>query len=89
MRDRGERRAHALEVNARIEGGALHVDWTFGRERNRRETIEKIAAAFLDTLRGLIRDVATAPVGGYTPSDLPTADLTQDEIDDIMEEFSE
>src|SRR5262249_49985048 len=65
------RRSHAIEVNAQVVGGRLEVEWTFGVHRHRHTTIESVAKAYLEALRGLIEHCRAPEAGGFTPSDFP------------------
>ncbi len=53
------RRAHLLEIDGRVVEGRLRLDWTFGTKVHRRETIEALAAQFLDALRALLPPVSS------------------------------
>lgn len=77
-------RNHLLEVNAYVQGGRLTVQWSFSRGIYRRETIEQLAAAHMDALRSLISHCVSPEAGGYTPSDFPEADLSQDDLDRLL-----
>ena len=75
------RRAHLLELNATVAGGRLHARWTYSEHVHRRATIESLASATMDALRGLIAHCLEVESGGATPSDFDKADLTQEAID--------
>ncbi|HKH43059.1 MAG TPA: amino acid adenylation domain-containing protein, partial [Thermoanaerobaculia bacterium] len=49
------RRPHLLEVTGRISGGQLHIDLAYSSRVHRRETAERLAAAYAGALRELIR----------------------------------
>ncbi|HVH12444.1 MAG TPA: condensation domain-containing protein, partial [Longimicrobium sp.] len=75
------RRPWRLEVGGGIAGGALHLAWTFDEGTFARETVERLATAYLAALRGLIAHCREADAGGFTPSDFPLAALTQAQVD--------
>ncbi|HEX2206430.1 MAG TPA: amino acid adenylation domain-containing protein [Longimicrobium sp.] len=77
-------RGYALEVNGGIAGGCLEMHWTYGDGAHRRESIQAVAAAYADALRGLIAHCREPGAGGYTPSDFPLAQLTQGELDALL-----
>jgi amino acid adenylation domain-containing protein/non-ribosomal peptide synthase protein (TIGR01720 family) len=79
-----QRRRYLLEINASIAGGRLHLEWNYSENRHRRETIQKWADAFVETLRALIAHCTTSEAGGYTPSDFPLARLSQSELDKLI-----
>jgi amino acid adenylation domain-containing protein/non-ribosomal peptide synthase protein (TIGR01720 family) len=49
-----ERRPHALDVTAVVSEGRLQVDWSYSRNRHRRETVTRLAERFLETLGSLL-----------------------------------
>jgi non-ribosomal peptide synthase protein (TIGR01720 family) len=75
------RRAHLIELNASVSGGRLHAQWTYSERRHRRETIEALAAGYLDALRAIIDHCLSPDAGGATPSDFDLTSLSQDAID--------
>ena len=81
------RRSHALELNAMVAGGCLTCDWTYSERVHRRDGVERLAAGFLDALRDLIAHCRSPEAGGYTPSDFPDLQLSQDQLDGILEEI--
>ncbi|HET7231202.1 MAG TPA: amino acid adenylation domain-containing protein, partial [Longimicrobium sp.] len=76
-----KRRPFVVEINGGITNGSLRLTWTYGEGTHRRETIERVAGRYLDALRGLIAHCREAGTGGYTPSDFPLAEVTQEELD--------
>jgi amino acid adenylation domain-containing protein/non-ribosomal peptide synthase protein (TIGR01720 family) len=78
---RGQRR-YLLEISAQIIGEVLQVEWRYGSKIHKRETIARLADAFVAELRSLIaRGTLNAP--DYLPSDFPQADLSRDELDSL------
>ncbi len=63
------RRTHLLDLNGRIAGGRLEMDWTYSRGRHRRATIERLTGWFIDELEELIARVTAA--AGSTSEDGP------------------
>ncbi|HEX2211050.1 MAG TPA: amino acid adenylation domain-containing protein [Longimicrobium sp.] len=72
---------YLLNVNGAVRGGQLQLSWTFDQGTHRRETIERLADSYLDALRTLIAHCRQAGAGGYTPSDFPLAELSQEQLD--------
>ncbi len=85
---RGNRR-HLLEIAGSIVGGKLQLNWVYCKNIHRKKTIESLAQGFMKALRNLIDHCQSPTAGGFTPSDFPEADLSQDELDDLMSEISE
>jgi non-ribosomal peptide synthase protein (TIGR01720 family) len=78
-------RDHLLEINARLQGGQLRVTFSYSRELHKPETIDALAAGYLEALRDLIEHCRAAEAGGYTPSDFPLANLDQGMLDKIVQ----
>jgi non-ribosomal peptide synthase protein (TIGR01720 family) len=74
-------RRHLLEVNALVAGGQLQLDWTYSSNLHQRATIESLAQGFLTALRSLIAHCQSPEAGGYTPSDFPLTQMSQDALD--------
>ena len=73
-----------LNVNAAVTGGRLSVSWTYGSAVHRAETVERLAARYLDELRAIVAHCRTPGAGGYTPSDFPLAGLGQEALDRVL-----
>lgn len=80
-------RPHPLEIGARVTGGRLTVEWSFGRERHHRSTVESLADDFQDELRALIAECTAPGAVGYTPSDFPDAELDESDLASLLEEL--
>jgi amino acid adenylation domain-containing protein/FkbH-like protein/non-ribosomal peptide synthase protein (TIGR01720 family) len=74
-------RRHALEVLAIMSNGRLQVRWIYSENLHRPETVERLAASFLDRLRRLVHHCRSVERRGYTPSDFPLARLEQAAVD--------
>ena len=73
-----------MEIDARVSGGRLHLDWTYNTAVHRRETIVALAERFLDALRAMIAHCRQAQPAGFTPSDFPLARLDQAALDRLV-----
>jgi len=80
-------RAHLWEINAYVRQGKLVVEWTYSTAHHRRETIERLAAFYLDSLGELVAHCLAPEAGGATPSDFPLADVDQDDLDQLAALF--
>ncbi|MGB8645079.1 MAG: amino acid adenylation domain-containing protein [Anaerolineae bacterium] len=69
-------RRYLLDVTAQIIGRRLIVSWTFGTRVHRRETVARLAEAFLQALRSLITYCLSR-----SGSLLPTGDLALVQLD--------
>ena len=77
-------RTHLLDFEARVADGKLQVSITYSHNLHRRETISRLAEGFLEELRALIEHCRSAQEISYTPSDFPDAELTQQELDELI-----
>ncbi|HKV12635.1 MAG TPA: condensation domain-containing protein, partial [Thermoanaerobaculia bacterium] len=68
------RRAHLLEVAGLVAGGRLRITLTYGSRIHRRETAERLAAAYAGALRQLLRHGQESEEV-FTPSDFGKARL--------------
>jgi amino acid adenylation domain-containing protein/non-ribosomal peptide synthase protein (TIGR01720 family) len=83
------KRSHLIDVIASVIDGQLRMEWLYCQEMYRRETIEKLARQYVEELKTIIEHCTSPEVGGYTPSDFPDVELSQEDIEDILEELAE
>lgn len=83
------RRTHLLEVVGFVLDGRLQMDWTYSEKIHRQATVEQLAQEFVQALRSLIAHCQSPEAGGYTPSDFPEADLTPEELEDLLAVINE
>ncbi|MFY0567872.1 MupA/Atu3671 family FMN-dependent luciferase-like monooxygenase [Archangium lansingense] len=81
------RRPYLLDVVGAVVGGRLQMTWTYGELIHRKETVEKLAADFLERLRELIAHCQSPEAGGHTPSDFPMAKVKQSQLDKLSARF--
>nr|BAW32324.1 nonribosomal peptide synthetase [uncultured Candidatus Entotheonella sp.] len=77
-------RVHLIEVNAMVMNGELQVDWTFSARIHTRDTLQRLADNFMQSLQHLIAYCQWPGIGGYTPSDFPLAGLDQATLDQFL-----
>jgi non-ribosomal peptide synthase protein (TIGR01720 family) len=77
-------RPHLLNFEARVADGSLQISMTYSHNLHRRETIGRLAEAFVEELRALIEHCRSAQEISYTPSDFPDAELNQQELDELI-----
>jgi non-ribosomal peptide synthase protein (TIGR01720 family) len=82
-------RAYLLDVQAGVRGGKLRVRLAFGEGRHARRTIEELGERYITALRALIAHCLSPQAGGYTPSDFQKADLSQEEIGDLLDQLDD
>jgi non-ribosomal peptide synthase protein (TIGR01720 family) len=59
-----------IEIDSYIEGGLLHLQWTYGPHAHERTTIEALADGFFGIV-GEITDGAAGGLSAAAPSDFP------------------
>jgi non-ribosomal peptide synthase protein (TIGR01720 family) len=77
-------RAHLLDVNGLVVENKLQMDYIYSENVHQRTTIERLALAFIESLRSLIDHCTSPEVGGYTPSDFSAARLNQGQLDSFL-----
>ncbi len=76
-----------FECNVFIMGGRLQLDLAYSKNMYQRITIESLAQSFLETLRSLIAHCQSPEAGGFTPSDFPDVELSQEKLDKALAEI--
>ncbi|WP_145003788.1 non-ribosomal peptide synthetase [Pseudomonas oryzihabitans] len=74
---------NSLSINGQVYAGVLNFAWTFSREVFARAAIEDLAQAFQEELQLLVEHCCRSGAGGLTPSDVPLAGLSQQQLDDL------
>jgi non-ribosomal peptide synthase protein (TIGR01720 family) len=80
----GCERTHLLTVGARVVGGRLVMSWGYSRGAHREETVGRAARWMAEELRALVAHCGEEGAGGFTPSDFPAAELSQQELDNFL-----
>ena len=81
-------RQHLLEISGAVVNGRLQLTWVYSQQVHKRETVERVAADFIAALQQLIEQCQWGEVIGFTPSDFPEAELSQQELDELVAELS-
>jgi amino acid adenylation domain-containing protein/FkbH-like protein/non-ribosomal peptide synthase protein (TIGR01720 family)/FkbM family methyltransferase len=77
-------RLNLLDINSVIKNEKLQIDWAYSSNIHQCETIEHIAAEFIEALREIIAHCLVPGTEGYTPSDFPLIQLNQLELDRVL-----
>jgi non-ribosomal peptide synthase protein (TIGR01720 family) len=83
----GARRRHRLDVEALLAGGRIAVVWTYSERTHRPDTVQALADRFLEALHSLIEHCRSTEARGFTPADFPEARLSQEMLDDLLNEL--
>ncbi|MEO5730531.1 MAG: condensation domain-containing protein, partial [Byssovorax sp.] len=78
------KRRYRLDVRSSVLHGRLGIRWAYSENQYRRDTIEALAARVMEALRELIAHCLAPEAGGYTPSDFQKANLSREDLDDVM-----
>ncbi|MEP7010066.1 MAG: amino acid adenylation domain-containing protein [Acidobacteriota bacterium] len=78
------RRRYLVDVHGSVVAGCLRLEIGYSEAVHHRATIERLAAGLIEQLRGLIAHCLSPEASGYTPSDFPDVQLSQDELDDLL-----
>ncbi|HEU4510949.1 MAG TPA: amino acid adenylation domain-containing protein, partial [Pyrinomonadaceae bacterium] len=81
-------RKHLLEISGRVVDGQLQLRCVYSQQVHNRETVERVTTDFIAALRQLIEQCQWGEVIGFTPSDFPEAELSQQELDELVAELS-
>ena len=81
-------RSHLLEIDGFVADGKLQLSWAYNTKIHQSATIERLANSFIEALTGIIHDCLSSEAFGYTPTDFPDADITQAELDELVESLT-
>ncbi|MBC8769911.1 amino acid adenylation domain-containing protein [Arenibacter sp. BSSL-BM3] len=84
-RDSRSERSYGLEINAYILNGQLYSNWSYSTDLYKTTTIEKLVSEYNAVLHQIILHCKNKEVREYTPSDFPEADISQDDLDNLLE----
>ena len=78
------KRRHYVELNALVVEKRLRMNWTYSGAVHRRETMMRLAEAYEEALKAIIRHCQSPEAGVYTPSDFPGAKVDQKRLDKLL-----
>lgn len=78
-------RPYALEINGRVLGGQLSLEWTYSTTLHKASTINALAQSYQAYLQEILRHCARPENRGYTPSDFPHASVSQEQLDQLAQ----
>ncbi|HEV2799875.1 MAG TPA: amino acid adenylation domain-containing protein [Pyrinomonadaceae bacterium] len=79
----GERRSHVIDIHGSVHGGRLRMVWTYSRDVHRRETVERVAGLFRQTVEAVVAactDKRSAP----SVADFPLAKLDEKRLQGVL-----
>ncbi|MEE8586119.1 MAG: non-ribosomal peptide synthase/polyketide synthase, partial [Acidobacteriota bacterium] len=78
------RRRYLLNIGGGVSAGRLRIDWTYSQALHKRATIAGQARRYMKALRSLIAHCRSLQTQSCTPSDFPLAQLSQQELDQVL-----
>jgi amino acid adenylation domain-containing protein/non-ribosomal peptide synthase protein (TIGR01720 family) len=83
-----DNRRYLIDINGFVLGGQLQLEWTYSEQIHKRTTIEQLTTGYVEALRSLITHCQSPGAGGYTPSDFPKAQLSQNDLDKLLSKLN-
>ncbi|WP_353569918.1 amino acid adenylation domain-containing protein [Candidatus Albibeggiatoa sp. nov. BB20] len=80
-------RSHLIDFNLMILDGTLKIDCAYSSTFHQATTINTLVKNYVSQLQELIEYCIAPQTGGYTPSDFPETDLSQDDLDNLLEQL--
>ncbi|MEH2077957.1 MAG: amino acid adenylation domain-containing protein [Nostoc sp.] len=81
-------RCHLLTIDGLVIEGRLKLEWQYSEKFHRRETVENLANEYIETLETIITHCLSPEAGGYTPSDFPEVEFSQEALDELLAEIN-
>lgn len=81
--------SYAIELNAMVFNDCLQLSLYFNVHIFDENTSEQVKSVLTENLRALVDYGLSGQELGFTPSDFPTANVAQGDLDDIFDEFGE
>jgi len=80
-------RSHLITVDGLVIKGQLKLEWHYSEKFHRRETVEHLAYEYIAALEAIIAHCLSPEAGGYTPSDFPDVEFSQESLDELLAEI--
>jgi non-ribosomal peptide synthase protein (TIGR01720 family) len=87
VRSAESERHHLLEINAYIGEGHLNLQFSYSEQFHKHETIQNLIEVFENELHQVIEHCSSRETSEYSPSDFPEADLSQDDLDNLLNQI--
>ncbi|MEH2107766.1 amino acid adenylation domain-containing protein [Nostoc sp.] len=84
---KGQRR-HLLTVNGLVVEGRLKLEWQYSEHFHSWATVENLANEYIEALETIIAHCLSPEAGGYTPSDFPEVEFSQEALDELLAEIN-
>ncbi|MBH8578113.1 amino acid adenylation domain-containing protein [Nostocaceae cyanobacterium CENA369] len=80
-------RSHLITVDGLVIEGRLKLEWYYSEKFHRRKTVEHLAHEYIAALEAIIAHCLSPEAGGYTPSDFPDVEFSQEALDELLAEI--
>ncbi|MDZ7967784.1 MAG: amino acid adenylation domain-containing protein [Nostoc sp. DedSLP03] len=80
-------RHHLLTVNGLVVEGRLKLEWQYSEHFHSWATVENLANEYIEALEAIIVHCLSPEAGGYTPSDFPEVEFSQEALDELLAEI--
>ncbi len=87
-RSLADNRRYLIDINGFVLGGKLQLEWTHSEQIHKQTTIEQLTTEYVEALRSLITHCQSPEAGGYTPSDFPKAQLSQNDLNKLLSKLN-
>ncbi|NEU81442.1 non-ribosomal peptide synthetase [Nostoc sp. UIC 10630] len=84
---KGQRR-HLLSVDGLVVEGKLKLEWQYSEHFHSWATVENLANEYIEALETIITHCLSPEAGGYTPSDFPEVEFSQEALDELLAEIN-
>ena len=82
-RDGRQERAQVLEVSGGVTGGRLQMNWRYGRETHQRETVERIAGEYMQSLERMVAESRAGVAVEYAAGDFELVEMSEAEVREV------
>jgi len=85
LRDPKTERHYKLEINVLIVDNVLQGTLSYSKNVYLTATIDKLLNDFINQIEAIIQHCNQTETGGYTPSDFSETDISQDDLDNLLD----
>ncbi|MEA3221837.1 MAG: condensation domain-containing protein, partial [Thermodesulfobacteriota bacterium] len=89
MTDRHNKRSNLIDVVCIVADSHLTVEFIYSKNKHLEATINSLAKRFKEELLNVIHFCMQPEHEGYTPSDFELKDITQDQLDELLDEIQD
>jgi len=87
--DPRNRRSHLIDINCRVEDANLLIYVAYSKNRYKDANMHSLAQSLKSEIEKVLQYCMGTEREGYTPSDFVLADISQDQLDDLVEQIQD